>query len=28
VDSFLSFTSTYVVFALAAGLHYRHANRV
>ena len=28
VDSFLSFTSTYVVFALAAGLHYRHAHRV
>ena len=28
VDSFLTFTSTYVVFALAAGLHYRHAHRV
>ena len=28
VDSFLAFTSTYVVFALAAGLHYRHAHRV
>jgi hypothetical protein len=28
VDSFLTFTSTYVVFALAAGLHYSHANRV
>jgi hypothetical protein len=28
VDSFLTFTSTYVVFAVAAGLHYRHAHRV
>ena len=28
VDSFLTFTSTYVVFALAAGLLYRHAHRV
>jgi hypothetical protein len=28
VDSFLTFTSTYVVFALAAGLHYRHAHRI
>jgi len=28
VDSFLTFTSTYVVFALAVGLHYRHAHRV
>ena len=28
VDSFLTFTSTYVVFALAAGLHFRHAHRV
>jgi O-antigen ligase len=28
VDSFLAFTSTYVVFALAAGLHYGHAHRV
>lgn len=28
VDSFLAFTSTYVVFALAAGLHYRHAHRI
>ena len=28
VDSFLTFTSTYVVFALAAGLHYRHAHRL
>ncbi len=28
VDSFLSFTSTYVVFAIAAGLHYHHAHRV
>ena len=28
VDSFLTFTSTYVVFAIAAGLLYRHAHRV
>jgi hypothetical protein len=28
VDSFLTFTSTYVVFALAAGLHFRHAHSV
>jgi len=28
VDSFLTFTSTYVVFAIAAGLHYRHAHRI
>lgn len=28
VDSFLTFTSTYVVFALAAGILYRHAHRV
>lgn len=28
VDSFLTFTTTYVVFALAAGLHYHHAHRV
>ena len=28
VDSFLTFTSTYVVFALAAGIQYRHAHRV
>ncbi|HEX4912660.1 MAG TPA: O-antigen ligase family protein [Vicinamibacterales bacterium] len=28
VDSFLTFTSTYVVFAIAAGLHYSHAHRV
>jgi hypothetical protein len=28
VDSFLTFTSTYVMFALAAGLHYRHAHRI
>ena len=28
VDSFLTFTSTYVVFALAAGLQYRHAHRI
>jgi hypothetical protein len=28
VDSFLTFTPTYVAFALAAGLHYRHAHRV
>ncbi len=28
VDSFLTFTSTYVVFALAAGVLYRHAHRV
>jgi hypothetical protein len=28
VDSFLTFTSTYVVFAVAAGLHYCHAHRV
>ena len=28
VDSFLTFTSTYVVFAIAAGLHYRHARRI
>ena len=28
VDSFLTFTSTYVVFAFAAGLHYRHAHRI
>ena len=28
VDSFLTFTSTYVVFALAAGLHFRHAHRI
>jgi hypothetical protein len=28
VDSFLTFTSTYVVFATAAGLHYRHAHRI
>ena len=28
VDSFLTFTSTYVVFALAAGMLYRHAHRV
>jgi len=28
VDSFLTFTSTYVVFALATGLHYRHAHRI
>jgi hypothetical protein len=27
-DSFLTFTSTYVVFAIAAGLHYSHAHRV
>jgi O-antigen ligase len=28
VDSFLTFTSTYVVFAIAAGMLYRHAHRV
>jgi hypothetical protein len=28
VDSFMTFTSTYVVFAIAAGLHYCHAHRV
>jgi hypothetical protein len=28
VDSFLTFTSTYVAFAIAAGLHYSHAHRV
>ena len=28
VDSFLTFTPTYVVFAIAAGLHYRHAHRI
>jgi hypothetical protein len=28
VDSFLTFTSTYVLFAIAAGLLYRHAHRV
>ena len=28
VDSFLTFTSTYVVFAFTAGLHCRHAHRV
>ena len=28
VDSFLSFTSTYVVFAIAAGILFRHADRV
>ncbi len=28
VDSFLTFTSTYVIFAIAAGLLYRHAHRV
>ena len=28
VDSFLTFTSTYAVFAIAAGLLYRHAYRV
>jgi hypothetical protein len=28
VDAFLTFTSTYVVFAIAAGLLYRHAHRV
>ena len=28
VDSFFTFTSTYVVFAVAAGLHYCHAHRV
>lgn len=28
VDSFLTFTSTYVAFAIAAGLHYCHAHRV
>ena len=28
VDSFLTFTATYAVFAIAAGLLYRHAHRV
>lgn len=28
VDSFLTFTPTYAAFAIAAGLHYRHAHRV
>lgn len=28
VDSFLTFTPTYVAFAIAAGLHYCHAHRV
>ncbi len=28
VDSFLTFTSTYVIFALAAGMLFRHAHRV
>ena len=28
VDSFMTFTSTYVVFALATGMLYRHAHRV
>lgn len=28
VDSFLTFTSTYVVFAIAAGIWFRHAHRV
>lgn len=28
VDSFLTFTPTYVAFAVAAGLHYCHAHRV
>lgn len=28
VDSFLTFTTTYVVFALAAGVLFRHADRV